>query len=622
MENTEIKDKTKKNPAMHGGPGFRGGFEKPKNFKNTWVKLIRYCKPEWLEVLIAFVAAAAGAVLTLLGPNKLSDLTNAITGDGTKTNGMFNNGMFSAEGINMQTVQDICLFLVIIYGLSLVLSFSQGYIMATATQSISRRLRKDVSTKINRVPVAYYNKTSYGNVLSLVTNDVDTIGQTMNQSLGTLISSVTLFFGSLIMMLFTNYLMALAAIGSTIIGFILMILIIRQSQKYFVLQQSNLGAMDGHVEEAYSGYTAIKAYNGQEAAETKFKTINKKLSDSGFKSQFFSGLMMPIMTFIGNFGYVAVCVLGVALVINGSISFGVIVAFMVYVRLFTQPLSQLAQVATNLQTTAAASERVFDFLGAEEMADESKKEKHLGISKGLVELKDVRFGYDPNKIIIHDFSLTAKPGQKIAIVGPTGAGKTTLVSLLMRFYEVSGGSISIDGISTQEVTREEVHNQFCMVLQDTWLFGGTIKENVIYCEKGVTDEEVKKACEAVGIDHFIMTLPQGYNTILGDESSLSAGERQQLTIARAMIKDAPMLILDEATSSVDTRTEAQIQAAMDKLMEGRTSFVIAHRLSTIKNADLILVINEGDVIESGTHTELLAKGGFYANLYNSQFETI
>jgi ATP-binding cassette subfamily B protein len=545
-----------------------------------------------------------------LGPNKLSDLTNDIT-----------TGMFSGKGIDMTAVLNICSFLVVIYAISFVLSFAQGFIMATATQKISRRLRKDVSTKINRVPVAYYNNTSYGNVLSLVTNDVDTIGQTMNQSLGTLISSVTLFCGSLIMMLVTNAWMALAAIGSTVIGFVLMIVIIRQSQKYFLLQQNNLGAMDGHVEETYSGYNVIKAYNGNKEAEGTFKTINQNLSDSGFKSQFFSGLMMPIMVFIGNFGYVVVCVLGVALLLNNSISLGVIVAFMIYVRLFTQPLSQLAQVATSLQTTAAAGERVFDFLGTAEMADESKKVKHLGANKGLVELKDVKFGYDPNKLVIHDFSLTAQPGQKIAIVGPTGAGKTTLVSLLMRFYEVNGGSIAIGGVSTQDVTREEVHNQFCMVLQDTWLFGGTIKENVIYCEKNVTDEAVKKACEAVGINHYIMTLPKGYDTVLGDESSLSAGEKQQLTIARAMIKNAPMLILDEATSSVDTRTELQIQSAMDKLMEGRTSFVIAHRLSTIKNADLILVVNEGDVVESGTHAELLAKNGFYANLYNSQFET-
>jgi ATP-binding cassette subfamily B protein len=618
MENTELK--TKKNPAMHGGPGVRG-FEKPKHFKTTWTKLIKYCKPEWIASLIAFVAAAGGAVFTLLGPNKLMDLTNLITGDGTKTNGIPNNGMFSASGIDLTGVLNICSFLVVIYAISFLLSFAQGFIMATATQSISRRLRKDVSAKINRVPVAYYNKTSFGNVLSLVTNDVDTIGQTMNQSLGTLISSVTLFFGSLIMMLITNAWMALAAIASTVIGFVLMIVIIRQSQKYFLLQQNNLGAMDGHVEETYSGYNVIKAYNGQKEAEDNFKSINKKLNESGFKSQFFSGLMMPIMVFIGNFGYVVVCVLGVYLVLNNSISFGVIIAFMIYVRLFTQPLSQLAQVATSLQTTAAASERVFDFLGAEEMADESQKVKHLGASKGLVELKDVKFGYDPDKLVIHDFSLKALPGQKIAIVGPTGAGKTTLVSLLMRFYEVNGGSIAIDGVSTQDVTREEVHNQFCMVLQDTWLFGGTIKENVIYCEKNVTDDQVKKACQAVGIDHYIMTLPKGYDTVLGEESSLSAGEKQQLTIARAMIKNAPMLILDEATSSVDTRTELQIQAAMDKLMEGRTSFVIAHRLSTIKNADLILVINEGDVVESGTHTELLAKNGFYANLYNSQFET-
>ena len=601
-------------PPQRRGPGPMGGMgaggEKAKDFKGTWAKLIAYCKPLLPIIIVALLCASTGAILTLIGPNKLRDITDLIT-----------KGLM--KGIDLKAVVKICVTLTIIYGCSALLSYTQGFIMATVTQKISKKLRSDVSAKINRLPIWYYNKTSYGDVLSRVTNDVDSIGQTLNQSIGALVSAVTLFFGSIIMMFSTNVIMTLAAVAATIIGFVLMTVIMKKSQKYFKTQQKNLGAMNGHVEEIYAGHNVVKLYNGEKEAKVRFNEINNNLCDSAFKSQFLSGLMMPIMTFIGNFGYVAVCVTGAALAINGSISFGVIVAFMLYIRLFTQPLGQLAQAMTSLQATAAASERVFEFLGEEEMADESGKKTKLTAVKGEVEFRNVRFGYEDSDVtVIHNFSALAKPGQKVAIVGPTGAGKTTMVNLLMRFNEIQSGGIFIDGMPTSELTRENVHDLFCMVLQDTWLFEGTIKENVVYSKEGVSDAEVVKACKAVGIHHFIKTLPQGYDTVLSDESSLSAGQKQQITIARAMIKNAPMLILDEATSSVDTRTEVQIQKAMDKLMEGRTSFVIAHRLSTIKNADIILVMRDGDIVESGSHQELLDKGGFYAELYNSQFEKI
>ena len=596
--------------GMGGRPGMVSTGEKAKDFKSTLIKLIGYCKPQLPAIIVALICAALAAILVVIGPNKLSAVTDLIT-----------KGMMT--GIDLSAVGKICITLVVIYGFSLLLAYSQGFIMATVTQKVTRTLRADVSSKINRLPISYYNRTSYGDILSRVTNDVDTIGQTMNQSLGMLVTAATQFIGSLVMMLATNVIMTLAAIAATLIGFVLMMVIMKKSQKYFYRQQKHLGAMNGHVEEIYAGHNVVKLYNGEKEAKKKFDEINGKLCDSAFMSQFLSGLMMPLMTFIGNFGYVAVCVTGAILAINGTISFGVIVAFMIYIRLFTQPLSQLAQAMTSLQSTAAASERVFEFLKEEEMADESNKTKQLTNIKGEVEFKNVRFGYeDSNVTVINDFSAVAKPGQKVAIVGPTGAGKTTMVNLLMRFNEIQSGGIFIDGTPISEITRENVHELFCMVLQDTWLFEGTIRENVVYCKEGVSDAEVVKACKAVGIHHFIKTLPHGYDTILSDESSLSAGQKQQLTIARAMIKNSPMLILDEATSSVDTRTEVLIQQAMDKLMEGRTSFVIAHRLSTIRNADIILVMKDGDIIESGNHQELLSKGGFYAELYNSQFEKI
>lgn len=482
-------------------------------------------------------------------------------------------------------------------------------------------MRADISGKINRLPMWYYNRTTTGDVLSRITNDVDTIGQSLNQSIGNLVTSVILFAGSFIMMLKTNGILTATAVLSSLLGFMLMFAIMGRSQKYFSRQQKHLGKLNGHIEEIYAGHTVVKAYNGEADAITAFDERNEKLRDSGFKAQCLSGMMMPIMNFIGNLGYVAVCVVGSALALNGTIHFGVIVAFTMYVRYFTQPLSQIAQAMQALQSAAAAGERVFEFLEAEEMTDESGKTAVLENRQGKVEFRHVQFGYeDSDQTIIHDFSAVAEPGQKIAIVGPTGAGKTTMVNLLMRFHEIQGGEILIDGVSTKALTRETVHAQFCMVLQDTWLFEGTVRENLVYCAEGIDDEKMKQACKAVGLDHFIRTLPKGYDTVLNDQINLSQGQKQQLTIARAMIADKPMLILDEATSSVDTRTEQQIQKAMDQLMQGRTSFVIAHRLSTIKNADLILVMKNGDIIESGTHEQLLQKNGFYAELYNSQFD--
>ena len=587
--------------------GNRGSGDKPKSFKKPIGKLIVFCKPYLPFIIIAILFAIAGTVFTLIGPNKLSEITDLIT-EGLMT------------GIDLPAVSKIAILLVVLYGLGVLFSYIQGFIMTTITQKVANRLRTGISQKINKLPLKYFDSTSYGDVLSRVTNDVDMIAQTLNQSIGMLVTAITLFLGSLIMMLITNVVMTLAAILATVIGFAIMMTIMSKSQKHFLRQQKELGKINGHIEEIYSGHNIVKVYNGEKEAYEQFSKINDKLYESAWKSQFLSGMMMPLMNFIGNFGYVAVCVTGAALTMNGNISFGVIVAFMIYVRLFTQPLSQMAQAATSLQSTAAASERVFEFLEEKEMQDESSKTKVLKDAKGDVQFDHVKFGYNHDKIIIHDFSAHAKPGQKIAIVGPTGAGKTTMVNLLMRFYELNSGQIRIDGVPINELTRENVHDLFCMVLQDTWLFEGTIKENIIYSKQGVTDEEVVKACKAVGLDHFINTLPNGYDTVLNDNANLSAGQKQLITIARAMVENAPLLILDEATSSVDTRTEILIQNAMDKLMVGRTSFVIAHRLSTIKNADLILVMKDGDIIESGNHNELIKKNGFYAELYNSQFE--
>ncbi len=587
--------------------GSSESMEQTGSFKQTWGKLIAYCKPYLPIITLAIILAITGTILTIIGPDKLSELTDLVS-----------EGLFT--GIDMEAVSAIGWTLAALYGCSALFSYTQGFIMATVTQRVSKKLRSEISVKINKLPLKYFDSTSYGDVLSRVTNDVDMISQTMNQSIGTLVSAVTLFLGSLVMMFKTNIIMSLTAILATMIGFALMGVIIKKSQKHFTNQQRELGAMNGHIEEIYAGHSIVKVFNGEEEVKKEFNEINERLKESVWKSQFLSGLMMPIMTFIGNFGYVAVCVVGAAMAMDGKISFGVIVAFMMYVRLFTQPLAQMAQAATSLQSTAAASRRVFEFLDEEELEDESHKTAVLKNVKGDVEFKHVKFGYCEDKMIIKDFSVHAAAGQKVAIVGPTGAGKSTIVNLLMRFYEVNGGEILIDGVPTHTLTRENVHDLFCMVLQDTWLFEGTIKENIIYNKQNVTDSEVAAACKAVGIDHFIQSLPLGYDTVLNDQISISAGQKQLITIARAMIDNAPLLILDEATSSVDTRTELLIQQAMDKLTVGRTSFVIAHRLSTIKNADLILVMKDGDIIESGSHDTLLAKQGFYADLYNSQFE--
>lgn len=599
-----------------GPPGMGMSVERAKDFKASWVKLIKYCKNYMPAIVVALIVSALGTVLQFIGPDKLKDMTNEIL----KGLPALINGQPVLGVIDLDAVFNIGMLLVFFYAGSAILNFIQSYVMATVSAKISKNMRTGISVKINKIPLKYFDRTSYGDVISRVTNDVDTIGQTLNQSLGTLVSAVAMFIGSMAMMFYTNWIMALTAIGASVIGFALMMMIMTKSQKHFNAQQQGLGDINGHIEEVYSGHNVVKVYNGGKAAKKTFEGINETLYESGWKSQFLSGLMMPLMQFIGNFGYVAVCVVGAALAMNGTITFGVIVAFMIYIRLFTQPLAQLAQSMQSLQRTAAANERIFEFFGEEELTDESQKLKKLADVKGDIGFKNVRFGYEKDKTIINNFSAEVKAGQKIAIVGPTGAGKTTMVNLLMRFYEIDGGEISIDGIPTSQVTRENVHEQFCMVLQDTWLFEGTIKENIIYSKQGVTDEQVVDACKAVGIHHFIRTLPHGYDTVLNDNANLSAGQKQLVTIARAMIQNAPLLILDEATSSVDTRTERHVQEAMDKLTHGRTSFIIAHRLSTIKNAEMILVMRDGDIVESGSHTELLEKGGFYAELYNSQFE--
>lgn len=591
------------------GPHNRGRApEKSKDFKGAWRKLLRLCRGYLPAICIALVCAVGGTVLTLLGPEQLKKLTNVIT-EGILT------------GIDLNAVSDIGALLVCFYAASMLLSSVQSWTLTTVTQRVARQMRADISAKINRLPMAYFNRTSTGDILSRVTNDVDTIGQSLKNSFGALVSSVVQMLGALVMMLLNDAAMTGTAIGATVLGFGLMFFIMSRSQKYFLRQQRSLGSLNGHIEEIYSGHTVVKAYNGERAAREEFNKRNESLRVNGFKAQCLSGLMPPLMGFIGNLGYVAVCVVGATLVIRGRIEFGVIVAFMMYIRLFTQPLNQIAQAMQSMQSAAAAGERVFEFLEAEELSDEHDVPRRLEHPQGRVEFDHVRFGYeDSDRIVIKDFSAVAQPGQKVAIVGPTGAGKTTMVNLLMRFHELKGGEIRIDGVPTSQMSRAEIHDLFCMVLQDTWLFEGTLRENLMYNTTGKTDEDMRRACKAVGLDHFVRTQPKGYDTVLNDRVSLSQGEKQQLTIARAMIADKPMLILDEATSSVDTRTELKIQRAMDELMRTRTSFVIAHRLSTIKDADLILVMRDGDIVESGTHETLLRQGGFYAELYNSQFE--
>ncbi|MEL4105598.1 ABC transporter ATP-binding protein [Oscillospiraceae bacterium WX1] len=597
------------------------GGEKAKDFKKSWGKLLEYSRKYMPAMIVAVICAVVGSVASLMGPDMLRQITDTITAPLIAFQANISQGIMAPFGhIDLDKIVSICWLLVVLYVGGSILIFVQGWIMATVTQRLTKSMRRDISEKINKLPLRYFDNTTVGNILSRVTNDIDTLGQSLNQSLGLLITSVTLILGAIVMMLATNVLMALTAIGATLIGFVAMSLILKSSQKYFSRNQKHLGEINGHIEEIYAGHNIVKAFNGEKEARRKFDEINGKLYASNWKSQFFSGLMMPLMSFIGNFGYVAVCVVGAVLTKNGSIEFGVIVAFMIYIRLFTQPLAQIAQAATTLQSTAAASERVFEFLAEEELPDETGKTETLTNIRGDVAFDHVHFGYNPDKTIINNFSADIKAGQKVAIVGPTGAGKTTLVNLLMRFYETDSGDILVDGVPIKNLRRENVHDLFCMVLQDTWLFEGTIRENIVYSKTGVSDEAVKAACKAVGLHHFIRTLPHGYDTVLGDNASLSAGQKQLLTIARAMIENAPLLILDEATSSVDTRTEVLVQKAMDELMKGRTSFVIAHRLSTIKNADIILVMRDGDIVESGSHAELLEQGGFYAELYNSQFE--
>ena len=590
----------------HGhGPAMRG--EKADDFRLAWRRLFQYMDRYRAPFIAALVIACVGTVLTLAGPNLISDVTDLIQ-----------EGLYGP--MDLDGIVSICLILVALYALSAVLTFVQQYIMTTISQRTASNFRRDISTKINRLPLRYFDSNTTGDVMSRVTNDVDTLGQSMNQSISTMATAITLLGGSVIMMLYTNVTMAATAILSSLVGFAFMAVVMGRSQKYFERQQSDLGDMNGHVEEMYSGHLVIKAYGGEAAAKSDFDRINDSLYRSGFMSQFLGGMMMPFMNFIGNFGYVMVCIVGAMLCIDGRISFGVIVAFMIYVRLFTQPLTQISQAMVSMQAVAAAAERVFEFLDEPEMEDESDKNVRLDRVEGHVEFRDVHFGYSVDKEIIHGFSADILPGQKVAIVGPTGAGKTTMVNLLMRFYEVTSGDILIDGVSTRNMRREDVHDLFCMVLQDTWLFEGTIRENIVYSNPDVSDERLDEVCKAVGLYHYIHTLPDGYDTVLGDNANLSAGQRQQVTIARAMVDGSPLLILDEATSSVDTRTERVIQDAMDRLTEGRTSFVIAHRLSTIRNSDLILVMRDGNIVEQGTHDELLARGGFYADLYNSQFD--
>lgn len=591
---------------MHGK---MKSVEKAKDFKKSMQLLISYCKPYFAAILISLLLAFVSSILSIIGPEKLRQLSNIII-----------EGI--ASTIDMKAIQKVAITLLIMYISSSILGYVQHFIMATVTNKFSKRLRKEITEKINSMPLNYFDKNSYGDILSRITNDVDTLCQSLNQSLGSLVSAFTLLIGSVIMMFVTNGIMAITAISSSVIGFILMIAIVSKSQKFFILLQNELGNLNGHIEEIYSNHNVVRVYNGRDAAIQRFDEINDGLASNVQKSQFLSGLMHPIMGFIGNFGYVCVCIVGALLTMNNIIDFGVIIAFILYVRLFSQPLSQIGQSVSSLQSCAASSERIFEFLNEEEMSNDENIQKALLPSKvlGNIEFKHVKFSYDENKTIINDFNVSVKAGEKIAIVGETGAGKTTIVNLLMKFYDVLEGDILIDGESIKNLSRKNIHDLFIMVLQDTWIFEGTIYENIKYNKRDVSNEDVEKICKVVGLDRFIKTLPKGYETLLSDSEKISAGQKQLLTIARGMIKDAPLLILDEATSSVDTRTEELVQKAMDKITEGRTSFIIAHRLSTIKNADLILMMENGNIVEMGNHEQLLKLNGKYADLYNSQFE--
>ena len=592
---------------MHGYRMNAGKGEKA-SVKGALADTSGYMKKSVPAVLAALVLAAIGALLTIVGPGYVGRIATIMS-----------DGLFT--GIDLAAIAKIGIFLAGIYIVSAVCTFIQHYIMATVTLKMSYRMRADLSEKINRVPQKTFNTTSQGDILSRITNDVSTLQQGLTNSLPTIISASTQFVGCLIMMFVTEWRLALAALGVTFLGMLVLVLILSRSQKYFLRRQESLGTLNGYVEEMYSGQSVVRISRAEAEVKQRFGGMNADVYDAEWRSQFLSGMMQPLMNVVGNTAYVAVAVLGSELALSGAIEFGVIVAFILYVRLFTSPLTQIAQGMTNMQTASASARRIFDFLGSEELPDESDKPAEVPAVRGAIRFDHVRFSYpdSPDKVIIKDFSAAVKPGQKVAIVGPTGAGKTTMVNLLMRFYELTGGSIMIDGVPTTEMRRETLHSMFAMVLQDTWLFEGTVRENLVYNLTGITDDMLERVCRACGLDDFVHSLPQGFDTVLSESVSISAGQKQLLTIARAMLQNAPMLILDEATSSVDTRTEAVIQRAMDTLTADRTSFVIAHRLSTIKNADLILVMRDGDVVESGNHETLMQQGGFYADLYNSQF---
>ena len=670
--------KNNKNTSKHNN---EMQYEKAKDFKKSIKRTLKELKPFKILVIISLILSALSSILSLFAPDKLKELTDTVT-EGLVVNQEnikelneqiaknFQNGIpqeitidnttisiidqqqyiektknltkdtnvnelykkiqelpesiktVISPKMNIEKIKTITIFLVILYVISAIFNLFEGLVMSIVSNKFAKDLRAKITKKINKLPLKYFDKHQTGDILSRVTNDVDTIGQTMNQSLGTLVSAITLFIGTIIMMFITNWIMAITAIVSSILGFALMMIVMTKSQKYFNEKQKKLGQLNAHIEEIYTGINVVRISNAREYTKKEFDKLNKQLKTSNQKSQFLSGLMPPMMSFIGNFGYVAVCIVGALLTINNKITFGVIVAFMTYVRMFTSPLTQIAQAMTSLQSTAAAGERVFEFIDEQEMQKENPKHKlDKKEVKGNIEFQDVVFTYDGNdKPTINNFSAKIKPGQKVAIVGPTGAGKTTIVNLLMRFYEINSGTIKIDNIDTKELSRQNVHELFTMVLQDTWLFEGTIKENIIYNRKNIKDKQIKEVCEEVGIDHFIKTLPEGYNSKVTDNDDISSGQKQLITIARAMIENSPFLILDEATSNVDTRTEELVQTAMDKLTKGKTSFIIAHRLSTIKNADLILVMKYGNIIETGNHEQLINKKGFYEKLYNSQFE--
>ncbi len=587
-------------------------FTKKEKFDaKSFKRVLSYCKPVMTMFVISLVCAIIGNITTIIGPQKVQDLINVIT-----------NGI--ATSIDMTAFVQIAVFLICLYSVGALFNYLQQFLMAIVTQKTSKKLRTDINLKINKLPLAYFDKTTKGDILSRVTNDVDTISQTLGSSIANLISSVVLFFGVIIMMFVTNWILALVTIATSLFGFLFLAIILKKSQKYFNKRQIYIGELNGQVEETYSNYNVVKSYNAVNNERIKFEKSNDEICKVVRKAEFMSSLMPPIMSFVGDLAYVLIFVVGVSIIISGgtSVTIGTLIAFVMYARLFSQPLRTFAQSLSSIQQASAASKRVFEILDEKELEDERNKTKTLSQVKGDVEFKNVKFGYNKDRIIIKNFSAKLKSGQKVAIVGPTGAGKTTIVNLLMRFYEINSGDILIDGISTKDITRENVHDLFDMILQDTWVFDGTIRENLVYNKEGVTDEKLNEVCNAVGLSHFINTLPNGYDTRLSDVNALSEGQKQQLTIARAMIKDSPLLILDEATSNVDTRTELIIQKAMDELTKDRTSFVIAHRLSTIRDADIILVMKDGDIVEQGTHNELLEKKGFYAELYNSQFADV